>query len=142
ELPTGALMDPNRDDPILSLATERIRLERETLGSEARRARLSGLLKGMTNALSSGLPIQVNDDEPTATLRQQTVYDARSGTAETKDTLVRETPGSWYFPPIAAGVTAAARLLLRLVIEAVRTRGGIVCYWDTDSVFVLATPGG
>jgi hypothetical protein len=57
-------------------------------------------------------------------------------------TDIVERPGPWYYPPVAAGVTAAARLLLHLCRGAFETAGGTVTYWDTDSLFVVATPAG
>jgi transcriptional regulator with XRE-family HTH domain len=53
-----------------------------------------------------------------------------------------EKPGPWYFPPLATAVTSTARLLLHLAIQTVHAAGGVVAYWDTDSVFVVATPEG
>ncbi len=65
ELPSGAQIAPDREDPYLTLACERARLETALL-SEMTRKRQRGFLKNVTNALVSGLPMQVNDDEPTA----------------------------------------------------------------------------
>jgi len=43
---------------------------------------------------------------------------------------------------IAFESTATARLVLHIAIQAVRSAGGLVACWDTDSVFVIATPEG
>lgn len=53
-----------------------------------------------------------------------------------------ETPGDWYWPPMAAAITSTARLLLHLVIEMVHAAGGMVAYWDTDSVLIVALADG
>ena len=66
ELPTGRIVDPNQEDPIFALAVERIRIAGDTSLSRAERERTRGLLKGMAVAASSGLPVQVLDDEPTS----------------------------------------------------------------------------
>jgi len=90
----------------------------------------------------AGLPIQINDDEPTVGERSQRVFDFRTGEPEEWGVHVMEKPGDWYFPPLAAAITATARLLLHLVIEMVRVAGGTVAYWDTDSVLIVALPEG
>jgi hypothetical protein len=141
-LPTGRVVDPNSENLVLALAEERARVEMDFSRTPAERKRIRGLLKGITNAMVSGLPIQVNDDEPTKLPRPQVVYDPRDGRAEEQSRHVIERPGAWYFPPIAAGVTATARLLLHIAIGTVRAMGGTVAYWDTDSVFVVANPLG
>ena len=92
--------------------------------------------------MASGITVQVLDDEPTAKRRPQDVWDPTTGERERQKVAVIETPGEWHFPPAAAGVTACARLLLRLTRMAVEARGGTVAYWDTDSVMVIATPDG
>ena len=53
-----------------------------------------------------------------------------------------ERPGPWSFVPIAASVTAGARLLLAVAERSVNDLGGSVVYRDTDSVIVVASPEG
>ena len=52
------------------------------------------------------------------------------------------TSGPYYFPPIGASVAASGRLLLHLCRGAFEAAGGTVAYWDTDSLFIIATPQG
>jgi len=145
-LPTGREVDPNMTDPVFELATERARLEVDPGVSTAETQRLSGLLKGMASAAASGLPIQVLDDEPAAEPRPMHWWDpltpGPSAPIEGTSQIV-ETPGRWYFPPIASGVTASARLLLLMARLAFEHAGATVAYWDTDSLHVVAdAPGG
>jgi hypothetical protein len=135
-LPTGHTIDPELEDLVGALHDERERVE-ESLPRLDRR-RLRGLLKGMTASLVSGLPMQVNDDEPTKTSRPVEVTDPRTGETATIGVHVLETPGDWLYPPLGAAVTATARLLLHTAIAMVHAAGGIVAYWDTDSVLVVA----
>lgn len=140
-LPTGRFVDPNNTDPVFELAVERSRLEVDPDIDTVARKRLSGLLKGMANSAASGLPIQVLDDEPTSNPRPMLWWDPLTpephqpteGASE-----IVETPGRWYFPPIAAGTTAAARLLLHLARSVFEAAGATVAYWDTDSLYVVA----
>jgi hypothetical protein len=143
-LPTGRIVDPTSEDPILVAAIERIRLERHH-PHDPETKRLRGLLKGISVSASSGLPVQILDDEPTSEPRLQQVWDPtnrhRKHPTEIEVTVL-ETPGRWYFPPLPAGVTATARLVVDLSRLAFEAAGGTVAYWDTDSLFVVATPAG
>jgi len=141
-LPTGRRLDPSEEDLIGALGDERARARHDLSLSWHGRRRLRGLLKGMTVSTLSGLPIQVNDDEPTKGLRPQQAFDPKTGEPTMLGVEVLETPGDWYWPPLAAAVTTTARLLLHLVIEMLHTAGGVVAYWDTDSVLVVALPEG
>lgn len=140
-LPTGTVCDPNVEDPVFKFAAERARLEITPMDPKERK-RLRGLLKNMANPMASGLASQVNDDEPTLTLRDQLVWDPVTGKQFTVSVNVRETPGRFYFPPIAAGVQACGRLLLGITRRTFEAAGGTVLYWDTDSQVVYATPQG
>ena len=144
-LPTGRVVDPNHEDPVFALATERLRVQADTSLSWAERDQMRGLLKGMAVAACSGLPAQVLDDEPSSKPKPAHAWDPLNPD-NTEPTLVSteilERPGVWYFPPVGAGVTASARLLLHLCRGAFEAAGGTVAYWDTDSLFVVATPFG
>jgi hypothetical protein len=141
-LPTGRRLDPSREDLIGALGDERARARHDLSLSWHGRRRLRGLLKGVTVSTLSGLPIQINDDEPTKELRPQQAFNPKTGEPTLLGVEVLETPGDWYWTPLAAAVTTTARLLLHLVIESVHAAGGIVAYWDTDSVLVVALPEG
>jgi hypothetical protein len=53
---------------------------------------------------------------------------------------VVERPGRWYFPPIAALITAGGRLLLAMLERCVRDAGGTYLFCDTDSLCIVASP--
>lgn len=57
-------------------------------------------------------------------------------------TLHPETPGDYCFPPAAACVTAAARLMLGLLQRNVTALGGTWAFCDTDSMAIVATETG
>ncbi len=121
ELPTGRIVDPNEEDPIFALATERIRVAGDSSRSLLERDRLRGQMKGMAVAASSGLPVQVLDDEPTSKPKPLLVWDPLNPDMvdpTVVNTDILERPGTWYFPPVGAGVTATARLLLHLCAGA------------------------
>lgn len=53
-----------------------------------------------------------------------------------------ERPGPWNFLPLASSVTAGSRLLLAVMEQMVRARGGVAIYCDTDSWLVLSSRDG
>jgi len=53
-----------------------------------------------------------------------------------------EDPGDWCFPPIAACITGAARLMLALLERSVTDAGGSWMFCDTDSMAIVAIPTG
>jgi hypothetical protein len=53
-----------------------------------------------------------------------------------------EDPGPFCFPPVAAGITAAARLMLALLEQEVIQAGGSYAFCDTDSLAIVATQRG
>jgi len=60
----------------------------------------------------------------------------------TLDRGTPERPGPWAFPPAAALVEGAGRLLLTLLVHEARVRGGIAAQIDTDGGFIVATAEG
>ena len=94
------------------------------------------------NSIVSGLPVQMNADMPTPHSRKTLVFDPETGEATPTEVFVLERPGPWYFPPLASAVQAAARLMLYTAIGAFEASGAVVADWDTDAVFVVATPTG
>jgi hypothetical protein len=53
-----------------------------------------------------------------------------------------ETPGPFFFAPIAAWIPAAARLMLALIERLVADAGGTYAFCDTDSMAIVATQQG
>jgi hypothetical protein len=58
------------------------------------------------------------------------------------ETSAPENPGRFFFPPVAALITAAARLMLALLERCVRDAGGTYAFCDTDSMAIVATERG
>lgn len=96
KLPTGRTVNPSNNNLIRILRDERVWVNEHPALNRYQRRRLSGLLKGLVVSLSSGLTIQMNDDEPTKTPREQMVFDPRTGEAALHPVNVLETPGDWY----------------------------------------------
>lgn len=143
-LSENLVLDPATKNPFFQLGEHRIRLG-HTRPGDPTLIRTRNLFKGITTAGVGGLPVQILDDEPTSRPRPMHYWDPtrpdQTGPVE-GSTRVLETPGRWYDPPVAAGVTAAARLLLYIARTRFERVGAVVVYWDTDSLLVVATPNG
>ncbi len=60
----------------------------------------------------------------------------------TTKTAAPEYPGEYCFPPLAAMITAGARLLLAMLEAEVTKRHCSYAFCDTDSMAMVATPTG
>jgi hypothetical protein len=57
----------------------------------------------------------------------------------TERTCIMEVPGPWYFPPVAALITAGGRLLLAMLERMVTDAGGTYLMCDTDSMAIVSS---
>ena len=126
-LPSGRIVAPS-EDLLFALAEERL------AGGSWRGA------KPCANICCSGLYSQLDDSERTGKVLQHIHFaDGRSQDEYGSDL---EEPGRWYLPPLAASITAGARLMLHLARQLIQRAGGTVAYVDTDSLAIVATPTG
>jgi hypothetical protein len=61
---------------------------------------------------------------------------------EPSQTEIIEQQGRWYFPPLAALITAGGRLLLAMLERCVTDAGGSYLFCDTDSLCIVASEDG
>ena len=109
--------------------------------SEEEQTRLPAFLKVLANSTGYGIYAEMNPDESSATNIPVTVHDA-SGSAFITTVDAPEDPGTFCFPPLAAVITGAARLMLALLQHEVATQGGSYAFCDTDSMAIVATRDG
>jgi hypothetical protein len=136
-------VNPAKSDFFRAVIEERKRLPgRADLGAEDRE-RLSLFLKILANATSYGVFAQTDRQElpPDARVAVEVTTGGAEGTFEAS-TSAPETPGRFCFPPVAAAITAGARLMLAVAERLVSDRGGTFAFMDTDSLAVVATEGG
>ncbi|MGH3427236.1 MAG: hypothetical protein ACRDQZ_06670, partial [Mycobacteriales bacterium] len=126
----GRELDPRRDDPFLAMIEERHRVKASDPRQEL-------FLKVTANSTSYGVLARF-DRRDRATPTAVTVYGPDSEPFEAK-TSAPEDPGPFCFPPVAASITAAARLMLALLEHQVTAAGGSYAFCDTDSLAVVAT---
>lgn len=131
--------DPSTD-PFVVMVQERHRAERDpALGAEERE-RVGLFLKITANATSYGTLARF-DRKEREKRQTVTVYGPDNEPVKAK-TRNPEDPGPFCFPPVAASLTAAARLMLAMLEHMVAAAGGSYAFCDTDSMAVVYKPKG
>lgn len=132
-------VDPANDDFFRVVIESRQRLKRDEHLSARERKRLDRFLKVIANATSYGVFAEFRVTEPVKGGERVTAYGL--GRLEARVTTPEE-PGVYCFPPLAATITGAARLLLALLEADVTAIGGTYAGTDTDAMLVVAQPAG
>ena len=133
----GVEVDPATDDVFRVLIEERQRLEDDLSVSVVERDRMRRFLKILANSTAYGISAELNRRPESGDVRVFT----ESADFETRLSTL-EVPGAFCFPPIAALIAAAARLMLALLERSVADLGGTYAFCDTDSMGVVATEAG
>jgi hypothetical protein len=136
----GELIDPYRADPFVRMIEKRHRVLRDPALGDEERERLERFLKITANATAYGVLARFDRRDP-SNERGLTVY----GPDEQPSIGSSRTPedqGPFCFPPIAASITAGARLMLALLERVVFDQGGSYAFCDSDSMAIVATPRG
>jgi hypothetical protein len=121
---------------------ERTRAKRATADGEPIPSHLDPFLKVLANSGGYGIFAELNRQElPNDERVPITVYSANDVTF-TAHTNAPELPGRICYPPLAALITAAARLMLTLLERVVTDRGGSFAFCDTDSMAIVASADG
>jgi hypothetical protein len=97
---------------------------------------LSHFLKILANAGSYGLFVELTPEKPKKPTNIK-VFSGQESFPQLSDVL--ENPGRWYFPPVAALITAGGRLLLAMLEKCVTDSGGSYLFCDTDSLCIVAS---
>ena len=135
-------IDPRCDNIFRTVIETRHRVRRDPALPVEEREALQRGLKVNANAGSYGVLAEFTAHRlpGTGTETVRVEYGSRPGF----DARVRspETPGEYCFPPLAAWITGAARLVLALTERLVADRGGTYLAMDTDSIHIVASPRG
>ncbi len=137
-------VDPVRDDLFRRLVEERARVKRgeppyERL-SDDEREWLQQTLKTLANSIY-GVLVEVNKQRlPEGKKAAVRVWHGQGSYVTTASAV--EQPGVFFFPPLAALITAAGRLMLALLQWHVEQRGGTFAFADTDSKAIVAAERG
>ncbi len=134
-------INPRHDDFSRFVVEERQRIKQATTRGEPVPAHVEPFLKVLANA-GYGLFAELNRQElPSGEQLRITVYSASDEPFAAK-TNAPEMPGRMAYPPLAALITSAARLMLALLEREVTDRGGTYAFCDTDSMAIVATERG
>ena len=134
-------IDPREDFFARVIETRKTFGERDLSAAETKR--LDRFLKVLANTTSYGIYAEMIRDEQPAD-RSEVVAVHRSDGESTfgAPTSAPEELGSYFFGPMAALITSAARLMLALAEREVTSRGGTYAFCDTDSLAIVATREG
>ena len=141
-LPGGHVVDPRTEDPFQVMTEQRQRVRADKTLTEQKRQRLQLFLKITTNAGAYGIWAEYNAQNlPAGETRAVTVYGRDPQPSHTR-LAAPEEPGKYCYPPLAAVLTGAARLLLALLERCVTNVGGTWAMADTDSMGIVASSEG
>lgn len=133
--------DPKEQDFFRALVEERRRVDARTDLSEDEQTWRSKGLKVLANATSYGIYAQMTRRELPERQRERVLVHGL-GEPFTDRVSAAEDPGEYAFPPIAAGITGPARLMLAVLEQLVTDKGGAYAFCDTDSMAIVATQDG
>lgn len=139
DLRGGVTIDPRTDDLFQVAIEERARVRADENRPEAERERLSQFLKTFASGGSYGVFAEFRQLDPVPGRVKVVAHGLER--LEARVTTPEE-PGALCFPPIAASITGAARLLLALAQSDVEARGGTYVACDTDSLLCVASASG
>ena len=132
-------IDPAGEDFFRRVIEERKRVSVDPSLPLVERDRLQRFAKVVANSTSYGIGAEMRVEAPIAHGLMVDIF----GLAQFACRVRRpERPGKYCFPPLAATVTALARLFLALLQWAVERRGGTYLACDTDSLIVVASRDG
>jgi hypothetical protein len=130
-------IDPRKDDFFRRAIEERKLLDKRTDLDPRESRRLGETLKVTANSGSYGITAEMTRQELGSRPDDVKVY--ALGDAFTQRLSAIEEPGRFCFPPLAACITAAARLMLAMLERYITDLGGTYVFSDTDSMAIVAT---
>ncbi|MGO8872375.1 MAG: hypothetical protein ACLQPH_13425 [Acidimicrobiales bacterium] len=134
-------IDPMVQDPMVTMVEERQRVKYDGTLPMAERDRLAGALKLVANAGAYGIYSEFNARERRK--GETTMVDVHGRKEVFSDRVAApEDPGKYCFPPFAACITGAARLMLAMLERCVVDLDGSWALCDTDSMAIVATEHG
>jgi hypothetical protein len=131
-------IDPTVDDFFQVTIEERKRADQNADLPDDERKRLSQFLKTTANATSYGTNAEYVQHEQHQHVGVHVYSDVNFATTIQSC----EDPGEYCFPPLAACITGAARLMLALLQRCVTDAGGSYVFCDTDSMAIVANQAG
>ncbi len=132
-------VDPRTSDFFRAVIEERKRSATDKSLTKAERERLNTALKTIANAGSYGIFAQMDRKELPSGKRAEVELWGLTGEPFSNRLATPEEAGPFCFPPLAALITAGAKLMLALLESVVTERGGSYVFCDTDSMAIVAS---
>lgn len=142
ELRGTVTVDPGERDFFRAVIEERKTLHRRRELSTTERERLDRFLKVLANSASYGIYAEMVRQELGRQSTDRVTVHGLDRASFIAEVGAPEEPGEYCFPPLAACITGAARLMLALLEHEVTQAGGTYAFCDTDSMAVIATQHG
>ena len=133
-------VDPRQKDFFRVVIEERKRLATRADLPKSEKDRLDKALKVIANSTSYGIYAEMNRQESDE--KANVICHGIDPAPFTCSVSHPEAPGKYCFPPLAALITSAARLMLALLENCVTELGGTYAMEDTDSMAIVATERG
>ena len=130
------MIDPAGEDVFRAMVEERRRLAAQ---GDSESLRTAAALKVVANSAAYGIGAELNRQPHTA---EPTAVEVFGLTHFASELNALESPGQYFYSPLAAMVTGAARLMLGLCEASVTAAGGSYAFCDTDSMAIVATERG
>jgi len=127
-------------NPFVAMIEERHRIRHATNLPAEEQTRLDLFLKITANATAYGSHARFDRRDETHPVPVTVHGPADHPFADR--TPYPEDPGPYCFPPVAASITAGARLMLALIERLLSDQGGAYAFMDTDSIAIVATSDG
>ena len=137
-IPGAGTIDPTNHDYFQPLVELRVKAKHDPHLDERTRDWVRKSLKTTVNATAYGINAEMNPRDHSCPV----IVSVDGLEWFTTKTKAPEVPGEYCFPPLAAMITAGARLLLALLEVEVTSRGGTWAFADTDSMAIIATQTG
>jgi hypothetical protein len=138
ELRGSIAVDPTKTDFFCTVIEERQRVRAKAKADGRENDPLEGFLKVLANSTSYGVFAEFVRHELTGKRTESVRVWDTEGESFAAKTHAPELPGEYCFPPLAAFITSAARLMLALLEARVTERGGSYVFCDTDSMAIVA----
>lgn len=135
------LIDPTAQNFFKTVIEARLRAKNDQTMTQSERERLVRFFKVLANAGAYGIFAEINPENLPAGERTDMRLYGLHAPCDVK-THWPEDGGEFCFPPLAALITSAARLMLALLERCVTDLGGTYAFCDTDSMAIVATPDG
>jgi hypothetical protein len=141
-MPGGRVIDPGVEAPWPAMIEHRQTVRTDWALSAEERHRIQLFLKITANAGGYGIYVEYNrQDQPKGQRPEVAVYSYQDDPFTTRVTAP-EDPGTFSCPPLAAVITAGARLMLAMLERCVTDFCGMWAFADTDSMAIIATKHG